>query len=266
MDLLEVTSWRAARERRDLVLAPGERVVAGGTWLFSEPQPGTTGLVDLSSLGWPPWERTEGGLRIAATCTIEQLLAIPEEGLGSAAGLVRSCADAFLMSFKIQHLATVGGNLCLALPAGAMISLFVALDATAVVWTAEGGERRERVSDFVTGLRTTTLAPGEVLRAVEVPAASLDDRYAFRRLSLAPLGRSSVVVVARRPETDLVLTLTAATSRPVVLDLDPADWPYELEQALAGVDCWYDDAHGAGDWRAGMARLLAGQCLTEVTT
>ena len=29
------------------------------------------------------------------------------------------------MSWKVQHVATVGGNLCLALPAGAMISLTV---------------------------------------------------------------------------------------------------------------------------------------------
>lgn len=266
MDLPTVTSFRRAERREDLVLAPGETVVSGGTWLFSEPQPEVEGLVDLTSMGWTPWERIDEGLRISATCTVEQLLAIPADELGTAHGLVRQCADAFLMSFKIQHLATVGGNLCLALPAGAMISLFVALDATAVVWTGDGGERRQPVGELVTGVRTTTLAPGEVLRAVEVPATALDTRYAFRRLSLAPLGRSSVVVIARRRASGLVLTLTAATRRPVVLDLDPQDWPDDLEQALASIECWYDDAHGAPDWRAGMARLLAGQCLSEVTT
>jgi CO/xanthine dehydrogenase FAD-binding subunit len=265
MDLNTVTSFRRAERRDDLVLRAGETVVSGGTWLFSEPQTSTTGLVDLTSLGWTPWERTEDGLTIAATCTVQQLLDIPAEVIGSAHQLVRQCADAFLMSFKVQHVATVGGNVCLALPAGAMISLLVALDATAVVWTPDGGERRQPVSELVTGVQSTTLAPGEVLRAVEVPAASLAAPYAFHRLALTPLGRSSVVVIARRLAGDLVLSLTAATRRPVVVDLDPADWPYELQQALAGVDCWYDDPHGAADWRAGMTRLLAGQCLAEVT-
>ncbi len=264
MDLPAVTSYRVAAGREDLALADGETLVAGGTWLFSERQPGTTGLVDLLGLGWPPWERTDEGLRISATCTIEELLSVPAEELGTAAGLVRSCADAFLMSFKIQHLATVGGNLCLALPAGAMISLLVALDATVVVWTSDGGERREAVTTFVTGVRSTTLAPGEVLRALEIPMSSLRHDYAFRRSALAPLGRSAVVVVARRTPADIVLTLTAATTRPTVIELAPHDWPYQLRRALDAIDCWHEDAHGAVDWRMAMSARLAAECLEEV--
>ncbi len=269
MDLPTVTSFRRAKTREDLVLAPGEALVSGGTWLFSEPQPDTTGLVDLTGLGWVPWELSRDVLRIAATCTVEQLLAVPDGVLGTAADLARRCADAFLMSFKVQHVATVGGNLCLALPAGAMISLFASMGATAVVWTADGGERRQPVHSFVTGARTTTLRPGEVLRAVEVPLGALADRYAFRRSSLAPLGRSAAVVTARRTSTEVVLTLTAATSRPVVLVLEAQDGAQPLDTALDSsldaIDCWYDDAHGATDWRAGMSRLLAHECVAEVT-
>jgi CO/xanthine dehydrogenase FAD-binding subunit len=243
-------------------------VLSGGTWLFSEPQPGTTGLVDLTTLGWTPWEPVGDGLRVAATCTVEQLLAVPAPVLGSAAELVRQCAEAFLMSFKVQSVATVGGNLCLALPAGAMISLLAALEATAVVWTPGGDERREPVATFVTGVRTTTLAPGEVLRAVEVPATSLRDRYAFRRVSLAPLGRSSAVVVARRTPESVVVTLTPATTRPVAISLPTPAGPdalrHDLAAALDLVDCWHVDAHGARDWREAMSRRLAAECLAEV--
>ncbi len=254
MDLLEVTSWRSAREREDLRLAPGEQVVAGGTWLFSEQQPGTTGLVDLTSLGWRPWEVTGSGLSLAATCTVRELLAVPDDVLGTAAPLARQCADAFLMSFKIQHLATLGGNVCLALPAGAMTSLLVALDATAVVWGAEG-EREEPVASLVTGVRRTTLAPGEVVRSFEVPREALRTAHGFRRQSLAPYGRSAVVVTASAER----LCLTAATTRPVVLD-PRGDWQRELD----GLDCWHADAHGATDWRAAMARRLAAQALEEL--
>ena len=108
MDLVTVTSHRSARRRADLVLAPGEALLAGGTWLFSEPQPAVSGLVDLTTLGWPDWEELPDVLRLGATCTVEHALDAP---WGPAAALARACADSFLMSFKVQHVATIGGNL-----------------------------------------------------------------------------------------------------------------------------------------------------------
>jgi CO/xanthine dehydrogenase FAD-binding subunit len=251
MDLATVTGLRVARDRADLALGPGETLLAGGTWLFSEPQPTTTGLVDLTGLGWPDWEELPGTLRIGATCTVERAQAAP---WGPAAGLVRSCADSFLMSGKVQHVATVGGNLCLALPAAAAVSLAAALDARVVVWTPDGGERGQPVTEFVTGAGTTTLAPREVLRAIDVPTASLSLPTAFRRASLTPLGRSSSVVVGCGDR----ITVTAATTRPVVLDLD------DLETGLAAVDCWYDDPHGPADWRAHVTGLLAREVRAEL--
>ncbi len=47
---------------------PADAVLAGGTWLFSEPQPTVTRLVDITGLGWPPVtldpgrDRTRGDL------------------------------------------------------------------------------------------------------------------------------------------------------------------------------------------------------------
>lgn len=253
MDLPTVQSFRAARARADLALAPGEALLGGGTWLFSEPQPRVTGLVDLTTLGWPPHEELpDGSLRLAATCTIERLQQAP---WGDLAALARDAAEGLLMSFKVQRFATVGGNLCLGLPAGAMISLTAALGGEVVVWTPDGGERREPVTDFVHGVGTTSLAPGEVLRAVDIPAAALRARTAFRRMSLTPRGRSASVVIGcgRR------VTVTAATTRPVVVELDD-----DLPARLDAVDCWYDDAHGAADWRAAVTRRLVADVAREL--
>jgi len=44
VDLHTVSSYRRARYRGDLALAPGETLLAGGTWLFSETQPHVTRL------------------------------------------------------------------------------------------------------------------------------------------------------------------------------------------------------------------------------
>lgn len=258
MDLHTVGSLRAARTRDDLRLAPGEAVLGGGSWLFSEPQPAVSGLVDLTTMGWEPWTIHAGGLSVSATCTIAQLLEPPAPADWTAAPLFRQCAEAFLMSFKIWNTATVGGNLCLALPAGAMISLATGLDAEAVIWTPDGGERREPVASFVRGVQSTSLRGGEVLRSIEFPLEALQGRAAFRTMALTPLGRSSAVVTARLgSDGRTTLGLTAATTRPHVFHFGQPPTDDAVQRALATVDDWYDDAHGAPDWRAAVSLGLA---------
>ncbi len=262
MDLHTVATFRRARDRDDLRLAPGESLVAGGTWVFSEPQLASTGLVDLTTLGWPAWETDDlplgTALRVGATCTITDVLRAPWDP--HVLTLVRSCVDAFLMSFKIQQFATVGGNLCLALPAGAMISLFAALAAEVVVWTPDGGERREPVTSFVRGACRTSLAPGEVVRALDVPSTA-GSRFTFRRTSLTAMGRSAAVVTGRRVGDQVTVVVTGATPRPVVVEVPDGGDPVPL---VAAHTDWYDDPHGTPDWRAAMSATLAAQVCAEL--
>ena len=265
MDLHTVEALRPARTRDDLRLAAGETLLGGGSWLFSEPQPEVTGLVDLTAMGWEPWEITTDGLSVAATCTVAQLLHPPAPAEWTASPLFKQCADAFLMSFKIWNTATVGGNLCLAMPAGAMISLATALDAEVVVWTADGGERREPVAAFVRGVRETSLQAGEVLRSVEFPVAALRGRTAFRKIALTPIGRSSAVVIGR-VDTDgrFTLAITAATPRPYVFRFDEPPPAADVRAALGSVDEWYADPHGSPDWRAAVTLELADEVCAEL--
>lgn len=266
MDLNTVRSLRAAHERADLELAPGEAFLAGGSWLFSEPQEAVCGLVDLGALAWPAWTATPAGLSVAATCTIAHLRERAGRVGWSAAPLFAQCADALLMSFKIQNTATVGGNLCLGLPAGAMISLGAGLAGSVLLWSADGTERRLPVADFVTGDGHTTLAPGEVLRALEIPAASLRARTAFRKLALTPLGRSSAVVIGRlERDGRFALAITAATIRPVVLEFDGVPGEAELRAGVATVEDWHEDAHGPADWRAAISAELAVEIGAELS-
>lgn len=265
MDLHTVDSWRTPRTRGDLRLAPGEALVAGGSWLFSEPQESLSSLVDLTGMGWLPWTIHDDGLSVSATCTIAQLLEPPARVDWTAAGLFRQCAEAFLMSFKIWNTATIGGNLCLALPAGAMISLGAALDAEVVVWTPDGGQRREQVASFVRGVRVTSLRPGEVLRSIEFDLAALRGRTAFRKLALTPLGRSSSVVTGRLDaDGRITLAVTAATRRPYVFHFGQPPTDDAVQRALASIDGWYDDAHGSADWRAAISLGLAYEVCEEL--
>ena len=43
----------------------GDAWLAGGTWLFSEPQPQLRRLIDLHGLGWEPLTVSDRGLEIA---------------------------------------------------------------------------------------------------------------------------------------------------------------------------------------------------------
>ena len=269
MDLNTIDALVRPRKRADLPgWQGGDAWLAGGTWLFSEPQPALSRLVDLSGLGWAPHAVSEAGLTLAATCTIAQLdrLELPAPWL--AAPLVSQCCRALLGSFKIWNRATVGGNLCMALPAGPMTALAAALDGTCVIWTPDGAERRVPALDFVLGPQRTVLEPGEILRQVEVPVAALVRRTGFRRISLSPNGRSGALVIGTLDaDGDLVVTVTASTRRPVRLDLGHRHDPESLRQAIAaGIvgGLWYDDVHGAPDWRAHVTRLLAEEIRAEL--
>ena len=265
MDLGTVTAFRRPTTRDDLALGTHERFLGGGSWLFSEPQVGVVGLVDLTALGWPSLVASDSGLSVAATCTFAELAAWMPPSEWRAGSLFRQCCTALLGSFKVWNVATVGGNICLALPAGPMTSLAASLDATAVVWHPDGSERRERVLDLVIGVESTTLGPGEVLRSVEFPAATLNSRTGYRKIALSPLGRSGTLVIARLDDDDtFVVTVSAGTTRPVQLRWDGMPAADELEDAVRMIDCWYDDAHGAPDWRAAMSALLAEELRREL--
>ncbi len=272
MDITTVSHYRRARTRDDLVLAPGEVILAGGTWLMSEPQPGTTGFVDVTTMGWPDIEIDAGGLRIGATCTIATLVAwsrgaheIPVPEAWAAAALIPDAANALLASFKIWNTATVGGNVCQSFAAGALISFAVALDGLARVWQPDGGERVLPVAELITGNAENALLPGEVLRSVEIPAHALESRALLRKIALAELGRSGAVVTGRVDrDAAAVFTVTAATLRPVVLRFASLPDAASLAAAVGDAPGFYTDSLGAADWRRGVSIELAERIRTEL--
>lgn len=268
MDLPTITEVRMPRTRAELGLSATVIPLAGGTWLFSEPQDHLTGLVDLTTLRWTPWERRDdGGLSVAATCTMAQFVAIPATDGWNAVPMFRQSAESLLQSFKVWNTATIGGNIATALAAGALIGLAGALDAELVIWTPDGGERRQLVADCVLAQRTTTLLPGEVIRSIEFAPGPLASRTAFRRIALSPLGRAGTVLAARLDADDaFVLCITGGTTRPEVLRFRGIPSPAELATSIDGVPSWFSDAHGAADWRQGVSGLLAEQIRQELAS
>jgi CO/xanthine dehydrogenase FAD-binding subunit len=224
--------------------------LAGGTWLFSEPQIHTDTLIDLETLGWPSLAWNDEGLEIGATCRIAELYAFQPPASWEAGPLIGECCRSFLSSFKIWNEATVGGNICMSLPAGPMISLTVALQGVYTLWPRGAEPRTVAAVDFVTGNHENVLRPGELLRNVHLPSAALSKSFAFRRSSLTHLGRSSVLLIGTRglSPDEFILTVTAATVRPVQLRFDGVPSASELREAIDSAipDALYlDDVHGS---------------------
>jgi CO/xanthine dehydrogenase FAD-binding subunit len=269
MDLNTITEVAHPQKREQLpVWTAGDAWLAGGTWLFSEPQAHLTRLIDLTDFKWPALTIGETGLTIAATCTVAQLdaLACPPEWLG--APLINQCCRAFLASFKIWKTATVGGNLCMSLPAGPMISLTAALDGVCTIWKTDGSEQRISVADFVTGNQRNVLAAGDLLRQIEIPLAALKRRAAFRQISLTPVGRSAALLIGSlSSEGAMALTVTASTARPVQLAFSRIPDPRELREAIReripdGI--YHNDVHGKPAWRKHMTLRLAEEIRAEL--
>jgi CO/xanthine dehydrogenase FAD-binding subunit len=269
MDLNTVGEVARPRTRAQLpVWTAGDAWLAGGTWLFSEPQPHLTRLIDLTDLQWPALTIHENGLSVAATCTVAQLdaLACPLDWIASP--LINQCCRAFLASFKIWKTATVGGNICMSLPAGPMISLTSALDGVCTIWQADGAERKIPVADFVIGSQLNVLAPGDLLRQVDIPLAALRRRSAFRQISLTPVGRSAALLIgAVTGDGGLVMTVTASTVRPFQLSFAGIPVAEELRATILQRipdGLYHTDVHGKPDWRKAMTLRLAEEIRCEL--
>ncbi len=247
---------------------PGDAWLAGGTWLFSQPQPQLRRLLDLTGHNWPSLTVTPAGLDIAATCTIAELYEFDPPAEWAAGQLFRQCCEAFLASFKIWNVATVGGNLCNSLPAGPMISLTAALDGLCRLIDPGGAQRHCAAEEFVTGDGVNGLRPGELLRSIRLPAEALEMPAAFRRTSLGELGRSAALLIGRRDPDGLRLIVTASTKRPVVLRFSGLPSAEELELAImAGIpfELYHDDIHGLPLWRQQLTRVFAEEIRQELS-
>ncbi|KAK1178157.1 FAD binding domain-containing protein [Streptomyces sp. NBS 14/10] len=269
MDLNTITEVvRRPSGRPGVDWREGDTWLAGGTWLFSVEQPSLRRLIDLTALHWDPLVPSDAGLEIGATCTIRDLYAFALPGVGIAGTLFTKSCEAFLSSFKVWNSATVGGNICLSLPAGPMITLTVALEATYELWAPDGSARTVDALDFVTGDHRNILTPGEILRRIDIPSRALRKRAAHRRFTLTRLGRSTVFLIGTQTPgaSDLVLTVTAGTTRPVRIAFDTMPDARTLRQSIDVIpeEVWFADPNGTPDHRRHLTQHFAEEIRREL--
>jgi carbon-monoxide dehydrogenase medium subunit len=264
---------------------PGKGVyIAGGTDLFLFP-PACDYVVDVNHAGMSSIARTpDGDLVIGAAATLHDIATSPLV-TGFAGGLV-SAAAAHCGNRPVRTTATIGGNLCNALPSADLAPALLALDAVCYI-ADEDSQESLPLEEFFTGPRRTVL-DGRLLVGIALSAAAGERRALARRLTRSAEDIALVqVAVALEIEGDRVgaarialgsvapvpmraMLAEALVEGELIANLDPdrlAD-----AAAIAAEECEpIDDHRASAEYRREMVgvltrRLLAGALAAATDT
>jgi len=172
-------------EALDLLEKHGDKAVllAGGQSLmpvlaFRLAAPGL--LVDLKKIpGLDTIEADGAGVRLGANVRWCDILG--NAALEAAHPLLVK-AISHVAHYQIRNRGTVGGSLAYADPAAEMPGIAVTCDANIIVRGA-AGERHVKAEAFFLGALTTSLAPGEIITGLHLPAWPVDQRWAFQEFA-----------------------------------------------------------------------------------
>jgi carbon-monoxide dehydrogenase medium subunit len=255
----------------------GARVLAGGTDLVIRLRDGSFApsvVVDVKAvpeLAPGIRETPDGGLRIGATTTMTEIAAHPVIRRDVAA---LAEAAAVVGSVQIRNRATLAGNLCNASPAADTAPALLVHDAV-VVTAGLQGSRRIPLDVFFIRSGVTTLEPGELVAAVELPAASSRMASAHERRTRRRGHDLASVTVACGVDADGVVRLAFGSlgPRPVVrVDetgalADPTTPEDEriarLEALLEGATPSVSSMRAGPEYRLAMLRVHARRALAR---
>lgn len=234
MDLLNTDNYLCPEDIQTITnWSEGWSWLAGGTWLFSEAQPNIKVLVDVQQLGWDEIEVGEDYLIIGATCPLIKLLEYPYPEAWTAIVGLKNAVTALAASSKVVNVATVGGNICLALSVGTLAPVMVALDATYDIWNLQGHSRQVAAKDFQIGSKKTILQPGEILRRVLIPLTHLQWQVNYQRFSLAATDPALAIVVTAKNQQQIRCVIAASVVAPQLVECEDLDKENFIEDAKA---------------------------------
>jgi len=211
---------------------PDARLMAGGTDLLVQLR---TGRIDPSALiclerikGFTGIEETGRGVRIGAGTCLTKLLETPL--IRDRLGVLHQACDS-LGSPLIRNMATIGGNICTASPAGDTLPALYVLDA-AVELVSPGGSRTIPIRDFIQGPGQTGLKRQELLWGVLIPVPEGYGIHHFekvgQRQALAIAIASLAALVELEADVVKEIRLAWGSVGPVIVQ------NREIERALIG--------------------------------
>lgn len=253
----EISDYRFASTPPEAVAmmreGPGKGVyLAGGTDLLLFP-PECDYVVDISRAGIDNIARTPAGdLFVGAAVTLQDLAT--NELATSFAGGALSRAAAHCGNRPVRSTATIGGNLCNALPSADMAPVLLALDATCFVTDIDSQESLP-LGDFFVGPHRTVL-DDRLLVGIALPADAGTRLCAARKLTRSAEDIALVQVAVALQVTDGVI----AEARVALGAVAPVPLRSTLaEDALIGLDVSDPSGSGTGDRFVDAAELAAGE-------
>lgn len=158
------------------LLAGGQSLVPLLNFRLARPK----SLIDLNGVaGLAYIEARDGGLAIGA---MTRQRAVERSPLVAERCPLLAEAVPLIGHFQIRNRGTVGGSIAHADPAAELPAVVSALDGQLVV-RGPAGERVVEPDGFFTGYLTTSLAPGELLAEVRLPATRPRTGHAFIEVS-----------------------------------------------------------------------------------
>jgi carbon-monoxide dehydrogenase medium subunit len=240
------------REALALLGDSGVRPMSGGTALMLMMKAGVlrpTRLVCLRRLGFDSIESANGALRIGSMVTLRALEKSPLVAKGWPV-ITRTLRT--LSNVRVRNVATIGGHLAHGDPHMDLPPLLSALGATVTIASAQG-ERTCTVEALYTGYLETTIAAGEIITGVTVPAMA-----ARRAAYLKCTTRSAddwpalgVAVVLDGHKTDIFVS--AATDKPTRLASVEAAEGLHIES----------DLHGSAAYKKQLLRVYLKRAIDE---
>jgi CO/xanthine dehydrogenase FAD-binding subunit len=219
---------------------------------FDRTRPGT--VLNLNEVGeLRGWSRENGSLRLGAALTYTEAMT------GELAEALPALAEASrtVGSPQIRNRGTIGGNLGTASPAGDALPP-LAIEGAEVECASVRGVRRLPLTDFVTGVKRTSLATDELITAVYVTPSYAPQTF----MKVGPRNAMVIAVVALAVSAgdELRASLGSASPRPVVVTAareDASSFPDLVAEAASPID----DVRGTAAYRRHALRVLARRAL-----
>lgn len=216
---------RSVNEASRLLTDLGDDAVAycGGTELLLAMKLGLANyphLVDLKQVdGLRGIAASNGFLRIGATTTHHEIES-------SAHVLTRCPAMAAMTSavanIRVRSVGTIGGNLCFADPHSDPATFLIAAGASMLCQSGDD-TRVVPAAEFITGPYQTVLEPGELLVAVEVPAAAAGTGLSHARMKLherPTVAAAAMIGMASGVVSRACLAIGSVGTVPLAADVD----------------------------------------------
>lgn len=176
---------------------PSTRIIAGGTDVMVRVKRGMIPAeqTTLLSVHLVPEmvgvSVDDGVMTIGAVTTATDLVLDPL--VSEHTPILAEVADR-IASAQIRNLATIGGNLANASPAGDLISPLLLLDAS-IVLASRATQRQIPVEEFFTGPGETVRRPDELLTAIRIAIPPPERVFCFEKAGTRPSMECSVVTV-----------------------------------------------------------------------